>query len=220
MANFGKTSVNSTISLGTCEIINKVPALTTRCEESGCFLFNKVSQSKLTNVKYLTKFCGQLVITNSRYEKFSYQAMTPDSSFQIYKIISRYEKPECEQFLIRGTFCVQYGIIMTVQKARTRRNDPAALQAAQSRYNGLVCYAVNHTRQHRKHCTGLHRATRAYTNKIPALRRGYYKDLQNYSSSLAYYTAIYKVSVQFHACRIQNKKKQSKYPKIKIEKNL
>ena len=63
-------------------------------------------------------------------------------------------------------------------------------------------------------------ATRADTNKIPALRQGYYKDLQDYSSTLAYYTDIYKVSVQFHACKIQNKKKQSKYPKIKIEKIL
>lgn len=63
-------------------------------------------------------------------------------------------------------------------------------------------------------------ATRADTNKIPALRQGYYKDLQNYSSSLAYYTAVYKVSVQFHARIIQNKKKQIKYSNIKIEKIL
>ena len=86
--------------------------------------------------------------------------------------------------------------------------------------DGLVCCAANHTRQHRKHCTGLYRATRADINKIPTLWRGYYNDLQDYSSTLAYYTAIYKTFVQFHACKIQNNKKQSKYPKIKIEKIL
>ena len=136
MVNFGKTFVNSIISLGTCEIINNVP-LTTRFFASGCFLFNKVSQSKLTNVKVLTKFYGQLVITNLCYQKFSYQDIIYKNSFQIYKIISRYEKLECEQFLIRGTFCVRCAIIIAVKKARTRRNAPAGHKTHRDATTGL-----------------------------------------------------------------------------------